>query len=169
MPPKTTIFFKRRMSRRALLMLATGGAGGTTLIGGAATMTSPRAEARDKVTLYRDPGCECCENYVGYLRQNGFDVRVKSASPDQVSEMSRRAGIPSDLEGCHVAQVAGYVVGGLVPVAALHRLLKDHPPLKGITLPGMPPGAPGMTGTKEGELTVFAIPKEGKPTVFTTF
>ena len=119
-------------------------------------------------TLYRDPGCGCCESYVGYLRRHGFAVAVKSASPDEVSAMSRKAGIPRDLEGCHVAYIGGYVVGGLVPAAALQRLLKDRPPLKAITLPGMPMGAPGMMGAKAGKLTVFAIPEHGKPTVFMT-
>lgn len=120
-------------------------------------------------TLYRDPGCGCCESYITYLRQNGFDVAVKAASPDELSAMSRKAGIPARLEGCHVAYIGGYAVGGLVPVAAVRKLLKEKPPLRAITLPGMPQGAPGMMGEKQGTLTVFAIPKEGKPTVFATF
>jgi hypothetical protein len=120
-------------------------------------------------TLYRDPGCGCCENYVKYLGENGFDVAVKSASPDELSAMSRKAGVPASLEGCHVAFIGGYLVGGLVPLAAVQKLLKENPPLNGITLPGMPPGAPGMMGTKAGPLTVFAIPKKGKPSVFMTF
>ena len=150
------------LSRRALL----------TLLGsGAALVASPSraADAGKRVTLYRDPGCGCCENYIGYLRQNGFDVTVKSASPDAISAMSRKAGIPSHLAGCHTAFIDGYVVDGLVPVAAVQKLITDRPPLKGITLPGMPPGAPGMMGAKPGKLTVFAIPKHGKPTVFMTF
>ena len=131
---------------------------------------APAARAEPAAaTLYRDPGCGCCESYVGYLRQHGFPVTVKSASPDEVSAMSRKAGIPKDLEGCHVAYIGGYVVGGLVPAAAVQKLLEDRPPLKGITLPGMPAGAPGMMGAKEGKLTVFAIPEHGKPTVFMTF
>ncbi|HEV2302816.1 MAG TPA: DUF411 domain-containing protein [Stellaceae bacterium] len=145
------------MTRRALLLAAP------------LLALAPAVHAKAvAVTLYRDPGCGCCESYVGYLRQNGFEVTVKSASPEEVSAMSRKAGIPRDLEGCHVAYVGGYVVGGLVPAAAVQRLLKDRPPLKGITLPGMPAGAPGMMGAKEGKLTVFAVPEHGKPTVFMT-
>jgi len=152
------------LSRRALLMLLGGGA--------AITLIAPPSRAADatkQITLYRDPGCGCCENYISYLRQNGFDVTVKSASPDAISAMSRKAGIPSDLAGCHTAFIDGYVVDGLVPVAAVQKLLKDRPALKGITLAGMPPGAPGMMGAKQGKLTVFAIPEHGKPTVFMTF
>ena len=150
------------LSRRALLML----------LGNGAALVAPPSRAADatkQVTLYRDPGCGCCENYVGYLRQHGFNVTVKSASPDAISTMSRKAGIPSDLAGCHTAFIDGYVVDGLVPVAAVQKPIKDRPALKGITLAGMPPGAPGMMGAKQGKLTVFAIPKHGKPAAFMTF
>ncbi len=142
----------------------------TLLLSTPLSMLMPRAWAKTiPVTLYRDPGCGCCENYVAYLRRHGFDVTVRSASPDEISAISRKAGIPPALQGCHTAFVAGYAVDGLVPIAAVQKLLKDRPPLKGIALPGMPEGAPGMPGMKRGKLTVFAIPQEGKPSVFTTF
>lgn len=142
----------------------------TLLVSAPLLMLAPRAWAKDiPVTLYRDPSCGCCENYVAHLRRHGFAVTVKSASPDEIAAMSASAGIPSNLQGCHTAFVAGYVVDGLVPIAAVRKLLAERPPLKGITLPGMPPGAPGMTGTKAGKLTVFAIPRHGKATVFMTF
>lgn len=150
------------LNRRALLTLLVGGA--------AVTLVAPMVRAAGtRVTLYRDPGCACCENYVAYLRQHGFDVTVKSASPDALDAMSRKAGIPPSLAGCHTAFIDGYVVDGLVPIAAVQKLLTDRPPLKGITLPGMPQGAPGMMGPKQGKLTVFAIPRQGKPTAFMTF
>ncbi len=148
-------------SRRAVL-----GAGLAAMF---VSMWSPAADAAEQVVLYRDPGCGCCENYIAYLRQHGFDVTVNSASPDKIAAISRKAGIPPKLAGCHTAFVGGYAVDGLVPVAAVEKLLKDRPPLKGITLPGMPDGAPGMTAPKQGTLTVYAIPKQGKPTVFMTF
>lgn len=132
-------------------------------------LAPPALAAAIPVTLYRDPGCGCCENYVAYLRRHGFDVTVKSASPDEIDAMSAKAGIPSNLQGCHTAFVQGYVVDGLVPIAAVRKLLAERPPLRGITLPDMPPGAPGMMGAKQGKLTVFAIPKHGKPSVFMTF
>lgn len=142
----------------------------TLLLSTSLFVLAPRAWAKDiPVTLYRDPGCGCCENYVAYLRRGGFDVTVKSASPDEIAAISRKAGIPPDLQGCHTAFITGYAVDGLVPIAAVRKLLKDRPPLKGITLPGMPNGAPGMAGAKKGKLTVFAIPKEGKPSVFMAF
>ncbi|SRR5579884_592462 len=146
------------ITRRALLL-------STPLL-----MLAPRAWAKDiPVTLHRDPGCGCCESYIAYLRRHDFDVTVKSASPDEIAAISRKAGIPPDLQGCHTAFIAGYAVDGLVPIAAVQKLVKDRPPLKGIALPGMPGGAPGMPGIKKEQLTVFAIPREGRPFAFMTF
>jgi hypothetical protein len=87
---------------------------------------------------------------------------------NDLAEISRKAGVPPHLQGCHTAFIAGYVVDGLVPIAAVQKLLAERPLLKGITLSGMPPGAPGMIGTSAGPLTVFAIPKEGDPTIYMT-
>ncbi len=62
-----------------------------------------------------------------------------------------------------VGEEAGYVVDGHVPVATIRKLLAEKPAIVGITLPGMPPGSPGMVGAKTGPLTVYAISRDGTP------
>ena len=115
--------------------------------------------------LYKNPQCSCCEGYAAYLRQNGFEVEVKPSN--DLAEISSKAGVPADLEGCHTMFVEGYVVDGLVPVDVVRRLLAEKPAIVGITLPGMPAGAPGMAGTKTDPFTIFAVHKDGTaPTVF---
>lgn len=120
--------------------------------GGAPTV----AEAKT-VTLYKNPQCTCCEGYAEYLRDNGFKVTVKPTH--NLSLMSREAGIPDDFQGCHLAQIEDYVVSGHVPVNVVNRLLAERPAIKGITLPGMPQGSPGMTGTKSKPFTIYEISK----------
>src|SRR3954469_8374390 len=44
----------------------------------------------------------------------------------------------------HTAEVAGYVVEGHVPAGAIKRLLAERPDAKGLAVPGMPVGSPGM-------------------------
>jgi hypothetical protein len=44
----------------------------------------------------------------------------------------------------------------------------EQPPLKGLTLPDMPPGSPGMAGTKEAPFTVYAIDRDGKSSLYMT-
>ncbi|MGD9724790.1 MAG: DUF411 domain-containing protein [Alphaproteobacteria bacterium] len=118
-------------------------------------------------TLYKNPQCSCCEGYAAYLRDNGFKVDVKPTN--DLAEISRKAGVPEKLEGCHTAFIDGYVVDGHVPVKVVRRLLSERPAIAGITLPGMPMGSPGMNGNKTGPFTVYAVTKDGKaPTVYAT-
>ena len=118
------------------------------------------------VTLYKNPECGCCEGYVDYLRHHGFAVTSKPTN--DLAEISRKAGVPSDLQGCHTAFIGDYVVDGHVPVEAINKLLAERPAIKGITLPGMPEGSPGMYGEKTGPFTIYAIGQDGKSSVFMT-
>jgi hypothetical protein len=120
-----------------------------------------RAAGPIPVTLYKNPSCTCCEGYAQYLDQNGFKVDVKPTS--DLAEISRKAGIPEDLEGCHTSFIGNYVVDGHVPVETIRKLLEEKPAIAGITLPGMPPGTPGMPGEKPGPLTIYAISRDGTP------
>ena len=108
---------------------------------------APALAGEKDVTLYKNPQCGCCEGYADYLRENGFDVTVKPTH--DLTAMSREAGIPDDFQGCHLSFVDGYVVSGHVPVGTVNKLLTERPDIKGVTLPGMPMGSPGMSGTKE--------------------
>src|SRR6266436_2956459 len=103
--------------------------------------------------LYKNPQCSCCESYAAYLEQNGFQVDVKPTN--DLAEISSKAGVPAELEGCHTMFVEGYVVDGLVPVDVIQKLLKERPAIAGIALPGMPMGAPGMGGSKTGPFTIY--------------
>lgn len=82
--------------------------------------------------------------------------------------MSRMAGVPDELEGCHIALIGGYVVEGHVPIEAIRKLLAERPPLKAITLPGMPFGSPGMAGTKQEPSTIYALGREGHSSIYMT-
>jgi hypothetical protein len=124
------------------------------------------ADAPPAMTLYKTPECGCCEGYADYLRAAGFTVSVKATN--ELSEISRKAGIPSELQGCHTTLLGEYVVEGHVPAEAIRKLLAERPIIKGIVLPGMPEGSPGMSGTKAAPFTIYAIGADGKPSVFTT-
>jgi hypothetical protein len=117
---------------------------------GAAQAEEPRV-----ATLYKNPACTCCETYAGYLRENGFEVTVEATH--DLPLIKRQHGVPGPLEGCHTTLVEGYVVEGHVPVAAILRLLTERPAIKGISLPGMPAGSPGMFGEKTEPFTIYEI------------
>jgi len=138
----------------------------TTLLGLALPLPV-LAAAPTQVTLYKNPQCSCCEGYAAYLRQSGFAVDVKPTN--DLAQISLKAGVPADLEGCHTAFIDGYVVDGHVPVEVIRKLLSERPAIAGITLPGMPAGSPGMLGTKTEPFTIYAVTKDGKaPSVYAT-
>jgi hypothetical protein len=120
-------------------------------------LSSGPAEAEQPyaATLYKNPQCGCCETYADYLRENGFEVTVKPTH--DLPLMKRQYGVPGELEGCHTTLVYGYVVEGHVPVNTLLRLLTERPDIKGISLPGMPMGSPGMVGEKTAPFTIYEI------------
>jgi hypothetical protein len=133
------------------------------LLNGVHAVSSP-ASAQE-VTLYKDPQCGCCSEYAEYLRKNGFSIAVKPT--DNLDAMNRETGIPKNLQSCHLAFVNGYFVSGHVPVGIVRRVLKERPAIKGVSLPGMPMGSPGMSGTKTEPFVVYGI-GTGEPRVYST-
>ena len=122
--------------------------------------TSVAAASDNKaITIWRDPGCGCCDAYADYLEGNGYEVtRVDDPNFDQ---RSIEAGVPRQGIGCHLAEIDGYVVSGLVPVEIIERLVAERPDITGITLPGMPANAPGMAREKTGTLKTVAFGEDG--------
>lgn len=127
--------------------------------------TNVSAGEKSAATLYKNPQCGCCEGYAEYLRANGYTVDVKPTH--ELTPMSRAAGVPDDFQGCHLTYIDDYVVSGHVPVETVNRLLAERPAIKGITLPGMPMGSPGMNGVKQGPFTIYTIGSD-RPTVYAT-
>jgi len=126
------------------------------------TLASAGDESKE-VTLYKTPACTCCESYAQYLRDNGYTVTVEATH--DLAVMNEEAGLPEGFEGCHLSFVDGYVVSGHVPVDVVDRLLAERPDVKGITLPGMPMGSPGMGDVKPEPLTIYGF-GDGTPEVY---
>jgi hypothetical protein len=120
-------------------------------------------EGGRQATLYKNPQCGCCEGYADYLRDNGFEVTVKPTH--DLPLLHRQYGVPEPLVGCHTTLVDGYVVEGHVPIGPLLRMLTERPEIKGISLPGMPAGSPGMFGEKTAPFTIYKI-TDGEPKIY---
>ncbi len=118
--------------------------------------------AENEITVYKVPTCGCCTKWVDHLKENGFQVTVHDV--ESTDEYSTRYGVPEAARSCHIGVVAGYAVEGHVPAAEILRLLKERPKAKGLAVPGMPIGSPGMDfpGGPPGEYTVVLIGEDGK-------
>ena len=123
-----------------------------------------QSDSKPLATVFKNPQCGCCETYGQYLRENGYEVKV--VATHDLPLIQERQGVPAGLEGCHTTLIGGYFVDGHVPIEAFDRLLEERPAVHGITLPGMPPGSPGMGGPKTEPFKIRAIAPGGKQSVF---
>ncbi len=79
-----------------------------------------------------------------HLQRAGFQTNVLDAR--DLDAVKNRLGVPDDLAACHTAEIGEYVVEGHVPAIALRRFLSEKPDMRGLAVPGMPIGSPGMEG-----------------------
>lgn len=139
----------------------------------AASMAAPAlaltpVAVKTAIKVYKTPSCGCCQKWVDYLKAEGFDVTV--ADYEDLDQFRERFGAPETHASCHIAEVQGYYVEGHVPAADIRKLLAEKPKARGIVVPGMPIGSPGMeVGKRRDPYDVVLIDKDGKPSVFTSY
>lgn len=104
----------------------------------------PAQAGPSAITVHKDPNCGCCSGWVRHLQDAGFAVQVDETL--ELELLRTRLGVPPELAACHTAEVDGYLIEGHVPAAAVRRLLAERPEGKGLAVPGMPAGSPGMEG-----------------------
>ena len=145
--------FDPRLTRRSVVV-----AGAATLLQAGTVF----AAQEPVITVHRDPDCGCCSGWVQHLEQAGFGTKVLEAR--DIDAVKRRLGVPDDLAACHTAEVAGYVIEGHVPAAALKRFLAEKPNATGLAVPGMPIGSPGMEGGRPEKYDVVLFGQDGRRT-----
>jgi hypothetical protein len=80
-----------------------------------------------------------------------------------------RYGIPRALGACHTAVVEGYAIEGHVPAREIKRLLSERPKARGLAVPGMPAGSPGMEGGGRVPNEVLLVGTDGKTAVYRSY
>jgi hypothetical protein len=118
------------------------------------------------IQVHKSATCGCCKEWVGHLEQNGFKVEVFEL--DNLEPVKARLGVPPGKGSCHTGEVDGYLVEGHVPAVDIHRLLAERPKARGLVLPGMPIGSPGMEveGTPAQAFTVELVKLDGETEPF---
>jgi hypothetical protein len=151
------------ISRRDWLRTTLGGAAAVVLVDLApASAAAPPI----KMTVYKDAGCGCCKKWVEHVRQAGFEVEAHDTA--NMDEVKANAGVPGQLQSCHTALVGRYAVEGHVPADVIKKMLDEKPNIRGIAVPGMPAGSPGMeipNGRKD-RFDIVAFERNGKTRVF---
>lgn len=116
--------------------------------------------------VHKSPTCGCCVLWVDHLKKAGFDVEIRDN--EDVTPVKQRLGVPYGKGSCHTAEIGGYFIEGHVPVEDIKRLLAEKPDAKGLVLPGMPMGSPGMEGPEgtSQSYTVELVARDGTTSPF---
>jgi hypothetical protein len=123
------------------------------------------AASPDTVVVYKSPTCSCCSKWIEHLRQAGFKVEVHNES--EMSRVKAQLGVSEELASCHTGFINGYVIEGHVPAEDIRQLLARRPKARGIAVPGMPIGSPGMEMGKQMDSYDVLLMADGQsPSVF---
>src|SRR5437868_7801638 len=120
--------------------------------------------AAPEVQVFKTATCGCCRKWVEHVKSNGFAVNVTDVA--STAEYRKKYGVPDALQSCHTAIVNGHSIEGHVPAADIQRLLKSGAKAKGLAVPGMPMGSPGMEGPRRDPFNVMLFDGQGKASVY---
>ena len=124
------------------------------------------ARASRTVKVYKAPGCGCCDGWASHMRAAGFAVSVTETP--SLDRIRRDAGVPDAVAGCHTGFIDDLVIEGHAPAAAVEKLLSAPGRWRGIGVPGMPLGSPGMEVPDQAPepYDVWAFARTGMPVRF---
>ena len=125
----------------------------------AAPAMTPVDASLPLVVVHKSPSCGCCVAWVEHMQHAGFAVEVRNV--DNLDPVKTRVGVPAGKGSCHTAEVGGYFVEGHVPADDIKRLLAERPDAKGLTVPGMPMGSPGME-VPDGRVQPYTVELVGR-------
>ena len=125
------------MNRRIMLL----GLGGTLFTAPHSALAAP-ASSFAAVKIVLSPTCGCCKGWVAHLQQHGFRTGIEEVP--EINARKTAARIPAAFWSCHTGFVDGYFIEGHVPADDIKRLLIERPRARGLAVPGMPIGSPGM-------------------------
>jgi hypothetical protein len=128
------------------------------------------AQAEPPIHVVKGRGCECCEAWVDYLREQGFTVIDEVSMGTLLIRFKMDQGVPVKAFSCHTGTVEGYALEGHVPAPDIRRLLAERPDAIGLAVPDMPYGSPGM-GSEDSRdaYDVLLIRRDGELEVYTSY
>jgi len=133
-----------------------------------AFVMNPAFSAEPTITVWKSASCGCCQKWVDYLQDEGFEVTAHNV--DDVVSIKRKLGMTDPaLYSCHTAKVGGYLIEGHVPASDIRRLLDDRPKLMGLAAPGMPQMSPGMLSIEPKGYDVLQFNAKLETSVFSSY
>ena len=121
----------------------------------------------ETLIVYRTETCSCCGEWVKRMISGGLRAEVQFVNDEVLKSIKSQLDIPAELSSCHTATISQYFIEGHVPVNDIYRLLIEKPKARGLTVPGMPIGSPGMEmGTTKEAFDTLLVFENGGTEVF---
>ena len=150
---------------RSMKWIMAGTAAAAALGYTAVAMANDPAPAGPGIVVYKTATCGCCGKWVEHLRANGFTVKAEDVT--DLAAVKQRYGVGLQLQSCHTAVVGDYVFEGHVPADAIEKFLAKPPAnARGLAVPGMPPGSPGMESASAQPYDILVFDRTGATKVF---
>lgn len=155
---------KGMVDRRTMIGLVAGAAIWPLLAG------RGEAAAPTGYVMWRDQGCGCCLEWAKRI-EAAFGRKLPVVNAPDMAAVKKAQGVPAALRSCHTALIQGVVVEGHVPPEDIKRLIASgRRGVKGLAVPGMPAGSPGMDvgHSHRQRYQVLAFDSAGRRSVFAT-
>lgn len=167
--PKVVAILIKPLSRRSVLQLSLISVSAAIL---SRPLLAATGTATPVITVWKTPTCGCCKAWVSHLRKNGFEVVTNDVS--DTTAIRKKLGLPDQYGSCHTAKLGNYVIEGHVPAEDIRKLLQDKPVARGLSVPGMPLGSPGMEGAgpftgERHAYNVLLVLNDGHARVFKSY
>lgn len=116
------------------------------------------------VMVYKDASCGCCKEWVKHMQKAGFVVTSQDST--DMAGIKKKLGVPDALGSCHTAVIGDYLIEGHVPADVVQIMLREKPVARGLAVPGMPMGSPGMEGPIKQKYDVMLFERSGKSRIY---
>lgn len=131
-----------------------------------------------RLSVYKNSECTCCQPWISYLRTFGIDVAsVHNLEAPELQTLKNARDVPAHLRSCHTGILdvgfeskLSYVIEGHVPAEAILELVRSRAAVRGLAVPGMLVGTPGMevspSSTPSTLYSVTAFSHDGEEWIF---
>ncbi|WP_006786045.1 DUF411 domain-containing protein [Thiorhodospira sibirica] len=160
----------RRLCAVALVCLCVGATASADLRIDPQSSFGQMIHSTQDMKVFKTPQCGCCDDWIRHVEAAGIGVEAVDVSHAALDRIKQQGGLQAGLGSCHTAFIDGYLIEGHVPVQDIQRLLTEAPMVRGLSVPGMPIGSPGMEmGERFDPYHVLSFDLEGNTQLFSSY
>ncbi|MEX2489129.1 MAG: DUF411 domain-containing protein [Pseudomonadales bacterium] len=128
--------------------------------------TEEAGAEKPAMTVYKSATCGCCGDWVKHMQRAGFEV--EPVDVQDLNAVKREHDVHRQLQSCHTGVTKdGYFFEGHIPAKVITAFLENPPDgAKGLAVPGMPMGSPGMEMGKFQPFDVLLVREDGSTSVY---